>query len=427
MLNPKRLFGYLATGTMPEATALDESLASYLDEEVFETNVQDARIPKDGYEAHRKRCRAKKRCPYDDFDVIPEADNAERKRFSPNGRKSNLSARQRKMVRTKEFKDWFGDWESNVVSAVSEIESKQIVKNWRDERTEFKNEDTERKAELKADWTKLFSAKAKGQSDSYAAHYAAVAAIDRLFPKSVIMWREAPRNGSEDVESYAKYGKVFWFDGIIYLAKMTVKEYSPRVGIKDGFYSLEAMEVEKINVAGNNGDISVRGQILDRDVGKRISKQIADVNATSKMVDENGEPAVFYHGTRGDEFDEFKPGYRTGGKCVFFADKKRKDELAGYYAQDDGRILECFLNIRNLHEATPETKEALTKRDCDGFVTRYDEDEERRFFNFSKNKAETIRHRVGDIIEVGVFDPKNIKSATDNSGAFSTQSKKFKE
>ena len=33
--------------------------------------------------------------------------------ISPNGRKSNLTAKQYKLVRTKQFKNWFGDWELN--------------------------------------------------------------------------------------------------------------------------------------------------------------------------------------------------------------------------------------------------------------------------------------------------------------------------
>ena len=78
---------------------------------------------------------------------------------------------------------------------------------------------------------------------------------------------------------------------------MTVKEYEDRIGIKDGFYSIEAVSVEKINVAGNNGDISVKGRILDRDVGDIIAKRISECNGVSKVVDENGEPLVVYHGT----------------------------------------------------------------------------------------------------------------------------------
>ena len=32
---------------------------------------------------------------------------------APNGKKSNLTPEQYKLVRSKAFKDWFGDWENN--------------------------------------------------------------------------------------------------------------------------------------------------------------------------------------------------------------------------------------------------------------------------------------------------------------------------
>lgn len=37
--------------------------------------------------------------------------------IAPNGKKSNLNSVQYQMVRTKEFKNWFGDWENNPTSA----------------------------------------------------------------------------------------------------------------------------------------------------------------------------------------------------------------------------------------------------------------------------------------------------------------------
>lgn len=281
----------------------------------------------------------------DDSDDLGGEDPKERTtKLAPNGKRSNLTNRQYAQVRSKEFKDWFGDWESNVLSSMTEDESKALVKKWRDGRVEFVNKNNGRKAELKADWSKLFSAKAKGQSASYEAHYAAVGALDRLFSDSVVMWREKPRNGSEDIASYAKYGKAFWFGGSTYLAKMTVKEYSPSIGIKDGFYSIEAMEVEKVNVAGNNGAISVKGQFLDRDVGRMISKQISDVNATSKVVDENGEPLVLFHGTKDSSFNTFDPKKIGEWNFGFHFGTRHAAETR---VEKDGQFKEVFLNARN--------------------------------------------------------------------------------
>ena len=43
--------------------------------------------------------------------------------LAPNGKKSNLTALQYKLVRTKAFKDWFGDWENNPESASKVVDS----------------------------------------------------------------------------------------------------------------------------------------------------------------------------------------------------------------------------------------------------------------------------------------------------------------
>ncbi len=65
---------------------------------------------------------------------------------------------------------------------------------------------------------------------------------------------------------------------------------------------------------------------------------------SSKAVDENGEPKIFYHGTMSDEFFIFKtPSY--------FTDKKERTDIYKNQLQPDGierdsKIYEVFLNIR---------------------------------------------------------------------------------
>lgn len=144
-----------------------------------------------------------------------------------------------------------------------EATAKASVKAWRAERKAFTNRRDGRTAELKADWTKIFSEPAKKKSANYAAHYAAVNRLDTLFENGVRMWDEPPRNGSRDIRAYAKYGCPFEFGGETYLAKITVKEYADGKAT-DGFYSIEAISVEKIGAGGINAGItSIEGHELD--------------------------------------------------------------------------------------------------------------------------------------------------------------------
>jgi hypothetical protein len=73
----------------------------------------------------------------------------------------------------------------------------------------------------------------------------------------------------------------------------------------------------------------------------------------SKVVDENGEPEVCYHGTFSESlnvFDESKIGHNTGNEGHYgygFYFSYSKVEASTYTYATNPIILECFLNIRN--------------------------------------------------------------------------------
>ncbi|MBR1870469.1 MAG: hypothetical protein IJ802_01430, partial [Kiritimatiellae bacterium] len=224
---------------------------------------------------------------------------------APNGKPTNLTERQWVQVRTPNFKRWFGDWELQFATA-DENQAKEIIAALRKEHREFTNILNDRKAELKSDWGKIFSAKAKGQSVSFEAHYAAAARIDTLFENGIKYAEEKPRNNSADIEAYAKYACPFSFGGEVYLAKITVKEYPAKAKIKDGVYSVEALVVEKAANGGNNAAIAkIKGQSLDPDAANNLAQLIENVNNVSKIVDENGEPRVVWHGDADPSFTTF--------------------------------------------------------------------------------------------------------------------------
>ena len=47
------------------------------------------------------------------------------KLLAPNGKPSNLNPIQYKLVRTKAFKDWFGDWENDPANASKVITTRK--------------------------------------------------------------------------------------------------------------------------------------------------------------------------------------------------------------------------------------------------------------------------------------------------------------
>lgn len=130
----------------------------------------------------------------------------------------------------------------------------------------------------------------------------------------------------------------------------------------------------------------------------------------SKVVDENGEPLVVYHGSKNGNFDTFDYNYlrKTDSGFFFTSDKE--------YAKQFGNIREFFLNIKNpnltnipLNIDTVET--LLTVNYMSGIDGIQGHDDTNTNENLSKSKGQ----------EYVAIRPNQIKSATDNIGAFNTK------
>ena len=129
----------------------------------------------------------------------------------------------------------------------------------------------------------------------------------------------------------------------------------------------------------------------------------------SKVVDENGEPLVVYHGSKNGNFNIFDYTYlrKTDSGFFFTSDKE--------YAKQFGNTREFFLNIKNpnitnipLNIDSVETLLTVDYiRGTDGIQGHDDTNTNE---NLSKSKGQ----------EYVAIRPNQIKSATDNTGEFST-------
>ena len=162
----------------------------------------------------------------------------------------------------------------------------------------------------------------------------------------------------------------------------------------------------------------------------------------SKIVDENGEPMVVYHGDKAKGRYVFTPN-------TFFTGK---EDYAGRYTRGTGEVGAYFLNIRkpfdirdeearkifteyrNGHEPSQTASGAMDWADYD-----YDDLQEYLEENYPDKYDGFILDEGGDggygneVAARGLsyipYYPEQIKSATDNSGAFSPQNKdvRFRE
>lgn len=147
---------------------------------------------------------------------------------------------------------------------------------------------------------------------------------------------------------------------------------------------------------------------------------IHEHNDVSKVVDENGEPLVVYHRSpnKFNTFDVNKIGTTTDtgqyGKGFYFGVENDRTE---------GNLYEVFLNIRNPYNIT---KESRSSNIAYTYNRPFNEWTDWHKKNISKEEADLVNSKDGiiDLVEYNEFVVKNsnqIKSATDNTGAFSTE------
>ena len=172
-----------------------------------------------------------------------------------------------------------------------------------------------------------------------------------------------------------------------------------------------------------------------------------DPENASKVVDENGEPLVVYHGTR-KSFDEFsydvKPAnFRAGALeySFWFTANKKNSELYG------DQVMEVFLNSRNPIEidyTNPESyREVVAPADKTRAMSIAEFNEKKGNIKHSQMKKgielrmsedktiDGIIHKnIKDIIlsdNFQVFNPTQVKSATENVGTFSELDKSIRK
>lgn len=343
---------------------------------------------------------------------------------APNGKDTNLNEEQWLMVRTSNFKKWFGDW-MKAFTTVNVISSTSKVK------FNLKQRESVAKKEI-VDWARkngviktLSNEESGGKGEIHIAPKSIEKIVDdvynikdeylqqlslNLLLKLEDLVRESklgeshvgykkgkdgirkPENGLEDGITILRYFGAVDIDGKIYRAKTTIKRTDYKNYQKVYTYEITKIELfdgetagEKSNSPTSNNSITFANLLKGIESDYKNGEKILN---SSKIVDENGEPRVVYHGTD-SEFTSFEMQDGSMGRGAYFT--SNWDEAAQYAMEklgvenidelDESKIKEMFLNIRD-----------------------------------EKNITHS-RFSRGDI-EVLATSPNQIKSATDNNGEF---------
>ena len=374
---------------------------------------------------------------------------------APNGKASNLNERQWVQVRTKAFKDWFGDWElaAKVVKIIS-ANVEHGFKNFAEARkwakgnllgTYINPEIGEIVVSGKA-IDKYLSSKAVEQSHSRDAHWSALQVLPRLIENSIVGEIHEDRDKNSNIKDIVRLFGAMNIGNETSRVKITVKRYSDN-NTPNKAYTYEVTEIEPLDghwtTHTQNADFvptsndSITGAKLLK--GIENSKGLPILNS-SKVVDENGEPKVVYHQTN-------KTIYRNveNGKLWDDLDWQEKQE---WEERDDW---EDYWEEEDFYEFS--RTNARTTNEFDGFffAPKYDEYHEygdrtiEAFLNIRKPASQddyyidaqyndagkkerirlqeegfdgVIRMEGNEVWEYVAFDPTQIKSATDNVGTF---------
>ena len=346
---------------------------------------------------------------------------------APNGKPTRLTERQWAQVRTPSFKKWFGDWEGAATLSAIESLSPVVVADLADG------------FDVKAAYAALedgrnvydgrrvrFVNSTLGKILRHRGYDTArvVPHLKEVFDAAVPIGFEVEREmqNRKDGRPHKTHRNFVGYHGYLgkiadggksYFVRFTVQELKTRskTFVPNEVHSTFVSDVELYNeadllaldTAKGAGKVGAVG-FVDGIVAKRLADFKGARETSSKVVDENGEPRVVYHG-HVDDFTVFKPSERGKlGKGVYLSAYKEKagrySRIKGKFGYGHEKVMSLFVNIRNPYVGSGEIydeglRNALTDNSYDGIIS-------------DKN-----------MVEIVARNPAQVKSATGNNGDFS--------
>ena len=371
---------------------------------------------------------------------------------APNGKDTNLTERQWLQVRTKAFKKWFGDWEKT--ARIEKLKKTKPIEITGEEykgkyelnrdsakayikdslRGEYTNKDTGDTILLAKDGAQKVTSHSMGNE----AHLKSIAVIPELIEKSIFIDELPNEKNNGKYDSYRYYVSGLKIGDVDYTVKLAIgiDEYGNK------YYDHSLTEIEKGKLIDEVGALSTtlpssnQSALSEYKDSKLIS--LLQTNS-SKVVDENGEPMVVYHGTdTRASFNKFKGAvhFFTENKDIAgdfgvdaSMDKVRKGRDFSEYADEKGylgyKIYETFLSLQNpfiVDADNSEWDEIKTPKEMGGKGAKTT-DQIGRWAKRNGYGGVVIKNTIDanshiPISQYIAFNPTQIKSATDNIGTF---------
>lgn len=293
---------------------------------------------------------------------------------APNGKQSNLNEKQWVQVRTKAFKDWFGDWEKGTIFTANNVDNVQALK------------------------------------DKYPSTLP-----NKFYHHSTNKFRRQSFNPKEGTKEKLHIIGRLTTDKVDVLVVENPNSDNPishitlatAEGIKP-FESNKELQLHKDKIQPLN-------DYVDTTFRNNIS------NDVSKIIDENGEPLVVTHNSNSKNityFDKNERGTNGGtlfGKGFYFSTNNNYNSIFGNVKYN------VFLNMKNpLNSDKTSSSYNIYNSYKTGIALKLNEDDMQTSL---KNKGYDgiigINEFEHNIVEYVVWDANQVKSADNNNGNFS--------
>ena len=248
---------------------------------------------------------------------------------APNGKPTNLNEQQWLQVRTKAFKNWFGDWEKVNTFNTNAIDTSKVDIEFHDK--PWKNDSTKSNKTLRI---YIKGQHEKGYFELVKDHEFGMFSVHFKTAKA-----GAKYNSPAAAESTKEDRKLLFTE----LVKAI-----PEGGRVSTWGSLSEDGIKGINNVGRRMTKVGEREVTLKSNGHTIKIPIYQKGSgVSKVVDENGEPLVVYHGTTTPNITKFDLAKTRSGGAFWFANMEAQKGVF-YSDQNDKNLImmPLFVNMR---------------------------------------------------------------------------------
>ena len=338
---------------------------------------------------------------------------------APNGKPMNLTEDQWVAVRTPAFNAWFGDWEAEAEkqkylnTAPINVTEKKITKsggvNARDAAFAWADvylpvQVSTRFGEVEINRTSVKDSLGHGFSQK---KLDAITSLPEGMKVAAFIGEAKDFNGADIDNGYFCYPIMYQGEKQVVFCRArrdvnSNKIYVHEVWTEDEIRGIPLQTAAKFSNSKPHGGNTLYKSILADFLNKG--------NECSKIVDENGEPLVVYHGSDAgfEVFDRTKGRSGMDIQGMFFSPWDYESEGYGK------NVRAFFLNIKNPATGS-KSYEVFSKYKSENYagIKARDELEHSGYDGVASGNMED------EDLEFIAFEPNQIKSATDNNGVFS--------